>query len=505
MALLADEWPVDWFQCTIAIDGIEELTPLSEVKTIILKTRGYASIVVDAKGPKGYFLHQDFWFAFTYKKEQLQLKEIIKPLRVFKTEESCFSAVEQLLEENIPFAIVKHFDKNARVFCQEKARILCLQHIHQSQVKIANLENQLKSRNSLLDLASHDLRSPLGVITICCDFLLSQNEVEQNLTEDQLDFVKRIALNSERALGLIKDLLDIGRLGSGFHLEFSKVSFREYVQPIIRSCSILAAKRNIEILTDIKEDIYLSIDPKRFEQIIDNFVGNAIKFSPDKSTITVAAKKEIRDGQDYAIISITDQGVGIPAEKLNSIFEKYTQIDNIQASKELGVGLGLTIAQEFARLHGAKIEVSSSLGKGSSFSIIMPIQEDKKQKTASKKSILVVDDDAEILSFIAESLEDEGYNVSIARDGAEALKVERLLRPDLIFSDIRMPNMDGVELLQSIKSRNLKTKFILASGYYETMSDDLAKSVFKADAFLSKPFDLDNLIKIIDECLITSQ
>ncbi len=237
---------------------------------------------------------------------------------------------------------------------------------HIDQLK-ALYEAKLAAKDELIAMLAHDIRSPLSVIEISAQRLLKESQI----TPNQKVFIKKILTNSLNARDLVSDILDLGK---GFKLIYKKVVLKDYLEEIVDAMEPLASRRHIVLLNCSQEATLVSLDPRRFQQILQNFIGNAIKFSPEQSLVLINGELSTKDKKNYAAISVTDQGVGIPADKMNSIFQKYQQLDNLEAVQALGVGLGLSIAQQFAKLHGATIEVTSQVGKGSTFTVWLPLE-----------------------------------------------------------------------------------------------------------------------------------
>jgi signal transduction histidine kinase len=240
---------------------------------------------------------------------------------------------------------------------------------HVTNLKTAH--EQIKRRDEYLGIVAHDVRSPLGVIKICADMLeLLMND--KSLGFDQAELIDRIKFNAERAMRLVSDILDIGRLDKGFKLTFTMVNVKEYIEPIVENLRFTAIDRKVKIVTDINPDVWVSIDKERFREILVNIIQNAIKFTATNSFVAVNASfVSTHAGESGTLkIDVVDQGPGIADDKLMQLFNKYVQLEG--EARHLGFGLGLSIAQAFTHLHDGEISVKSKVGKGSTFTVSVP-------------------------------------------------------------------------------------------------------------------------------------
>jgi len=302
---------------------------------------------------------------------------------------------------------------------------------------------------------------------------------------------------------MINNLLDMSRIKStNSDLELKRTFLPDYLREIQQNLQLLAAKRNINIkIPDNCEDLYGNIDPPRFCQIIENLVVNAIKFSPKNTTIEIRCKKVESESSEKPLIAveIKDQGYGIPDDKVKTLFNIFEQGESEKDIKSTGFGIGLFIVKQFTQLHHGKIEVKNNeSGQGSTFSIVIPESCPRSAEDENKKVILLVEDDDDVIEFIQLALEDLGYRVLPALNGVEASKIFRQEKVDLVLSDLRLPGKDGFELLQEIKNINKDTPYILMTGYYENIHDHHAKTFFKADKILHKPFTNEDLEDCLD-------
>ena len=360
-----------------------------------------------------------------------------------------------------------------------------------------------KEKEDYISIVSHDLRSPLGVVAACADFLLESKKLESALSKEHRTFVERIINNTDKALSLLEHLLDIGALNKSRSLNCEYVAIKPFLNEISENLSLLSAKKGIKVTADCKDDLYVFLDKQRMTQVLENLVGNAIKFSREGDEVLLRGEfTQVGQGIG-ARISVIDHGPGLAQEEADKIFTAYHQVDHSKA-KSLGVGLGLSIANRYVLSHNGKISVKSKVNKGCAFLVDLP---DAKKGAASSQDhdkaplILCVDDDVDILSYLTESLVERGYRVQEAKNGKEAAQFLRKSKPDLVLSDIQMPEKDGIELLSEAKRIYPDLPFILASGYYQNLAAELSSASSKSDRFLNKPFEMKHLFKAVEDLL----
>jgi signal transduction histidine kinase len=234
--------------------------------------------------------------------------------------------------------------------------------------KIGELEELNRQKNEFVGIAAHDLRSPLAVIEMYSAFLLG--EPAQRLPERERQFLQVIALQSRFMLNLINDLLDVTRIESGnLDLRPESGDFREFVQRVAGLQAVLAERRGIEVFVAGDEAPCVAVfDPPRMEQVLNNLIGNAVKFSAGGTRVVV--RVECTPGGVRT--SVADQGPGIPAEELETIFKEFHRGTAKPVAGERSTGLGLAIARRIVEAHGGTIGVESRVGKGSTFFFTLP-------------------------------------------------------------------------------------------------------------------------------------
>ena len=355
-----------------------------------------------------------------------------------------------------------------------------------------------RMKNEFISIASHELRTPLtsirGSLGLVASGLLGP-------IPDRADHMVKMAIaNSDRLIRLINDILDIERIESGRStMEIRPIDLVELVANSVESMTSAAQAGDVAMATDV-EPVTVEADPDRIQQTLVNLIGNAIKFSPAGSTVTVSAHRD----QAEVVVSVHDTGRGIPPDKLGKIFERFEQVDSSDARQKGGSGLGLAISRSIIHQHGGRIWVESELGKGSTFSFALPLVHqlavpptatDEKDRVA----ILVCDDDADTLEVVGGMLHSQGYRPIGVQTGHEAVERAVVEHPSAIVLDLAMPGMDGWETLVALKSRaeTREIPVLILSGVERTGVEP-AES---AEAWMTKPITTDLLHDVLNRVL----
>jgi signal transduction histidine kinase len=232
----------------------------------------------------------------------------------------------------------------------------------------AELGRLNEQKNLLLGVAAHDLRNPLGAIYSCSEYLLDKLK---NLDDDQLEMLRSIKASSEFMLALIEDILNLARMDSGkMELRMEATDLGKLASRHVAMNRLIAARKNIRIDLDLEADLPLiEADSRKIEQVLENLISNAIKFSPPNSAVRVALR---RDG-DQVRIEVSDQGAGIPKAEWGKLFQPFQRTSVRPTGGEKSSGLGLSIARKIVEAHAGKIWFESELGKGSKFEVRLPL------------------------------------------------------------------------------------------------------------------------------------
>lgn len=313
---------------------------------------------------------------------------------------------------------------------------------------------------------SHELRTPLTLIMGPADQLLTLN----NEDSEQRNMMLTISRNSKKLLNIVNELLDLGKLESGnLVLRLKPVALSPFIKALYQAFASAAEYKeiNYRLLNSIAPTLFASLDQEKFEKIVNNLIGNAIKFTPYTGVITVTAATKA----GMIEFSVANTGKGIHPDDLPFIFDRYYQGKAEDAPLEGGTGIGLALAREFTELMDGHIVIDNNWGKGTTFKISMPLITAQAQEVESRDTwqlpaplfshtpsnesaplVMLVEDHHEMAAYIAGILK-PSYNLVIAGNGREALKKlqELPVLPSLVVSDVMMPEMDGFTLLETLK------------------------------------------------------
>ncbi|MBN1412691.1 MAG: substrate-binding domain-containing protein [Spirochaetales bacterium] len=392
------------------------------------------------------------------------------------------------------------------------------------------LEKKLRDTNErLLDLdraktafftnISHELRSPLTLLLTPLESLLSGDTSE--LPDRVRTLLEYMHSNSLRLLKLITDLLDFARIEAGrMSLKLRKTDVSRQVASYVSTIKSAAEDKGIKLTFNDHTSLLVAwIDTDLFEKAIFNLFTNALKFTDKGGSITV----ELKADRNSFFVTVQDTGIGMPEDKLDEIFERFTQLDSSPSRKYKGTGIGLAFTREILELHGGSIAVKSKPGAGSSFTMSLPLNKEaakaeeqaeienirevsplilsgideskedvpvlKDHSAPGYEKVLVIDDNQDMRSFLALMLENS-YQVILSSSGADGLEKVRTEKPDLILCDVMMPEMDGYEVCQILKSDEgtASIPLILISARPE-MAAKVEGLSGGADDYLIKPFN----------------
>ena len=229
----------------------------------------------------------------------------------------------------------------------------------------AQLESLDKSRNQFVSNASHELKTPLATMKIMLESMIYQPDMP---AEVRADFMKDINHEIDRLTGIVTDLLVLTRLDSGGEMERVRVNMSELTQETVRMLTPAAEQKHQQLVEDVQEELYLYGDRSKLNQILYNLTDNAIKYTPEEGTIRISLKAE----NDNLVWRVKDDGIGIPEEDQEHIFERFYRVDKARGRETGGTGLGLSIVRQLVRMHNGTISVYSEPGNGSEFVVIFP-------------------------------------------------------------------------------------------------------------------------------------
>jgi signal transduction histidine kinase/ActR/RegA family two-component response regulator len=374
-----------------------------------------------------------------------------------------------------------------------------------------------KQKSSFLAMMSHEIRTPINGVMGTAELLS-----ETRLTGRQREYVEIIGKSAATLFDLINDILDFSKIEAE-KLTMEKIPFdlTEHIQDVIDISQIQVAQKGLQLYftNNLQGHYHVIGDPVRIKQIVINLVSNAVKFT-NKGSITITLDEDDghrnTEGMKQIWVSIADTGVGIPDDRQTQIFESFTQADDATTRQYGGSGLGLSICKKLVTMMGGKIGVKSTEKIGSTFWFSIPMEITKKEieDTRSREKpqiianendnrILLVEDNETNIMITSEILLQAGYDVTLARDGAEAISCYCQSPFSIILMDCQMPIMDGWEATQRIrayeKGNHIKASMIVALTA-NAMDGDREKCIEAGmDEYLAKPFKKKELLDKLQE------
>ena len=384
-------------------------------------------------------------------------------------------------------------------------------------------EEANKAKLQFFTNISHELRTPLTLIADPVNYIIH----DDNLNSQQRSMLQIVQRNVLVLTQLVSEILDFRKVQNGkMELRLSDFNLAESMKQWIKLFSVSAQKKHIAISMDAPDTIMLRADQDKIERICYNLLSNALKYTSEGGEITLTAKEE----GGRVMISVADNGCGISSDELPYIFDRFYQAKNAGR----GTGIGLAIVKAFTELHHGEVSATSIEGKGSTFTIHIPVRqkgEVTNQPTekieqlvepssaeevpnqarhideliqpyqTDKPEVLIIDDNIDIRTYLRSVLS-EKYNVSEAADGKVGLELARKIVPDIVLSDIMMPVMDGLAFCQQLKTDKAISHIPVILLTARSLDEQRAEGYeHGADAYLSKPFSLRLLLSRIDNLI----
>ncbi len=387
--------------------------------------------------------------------------------------------------------------------------------LKQAEEQLTIAKNEAEAANiaksQFLAQMSHEFRTPMSVIMNFADILRMGK-----LTDEQKSHIKLVEKAGKSLMRIIEDIRDFAKIEAG-KLTLTPASRRltELLDDVESMMRPFAEERDLGFAVDHSGGLppIIHTDCDRVHQCLLNLISNAIRFT-EKGHVRLKVSSEDRDGKNFVRFDVEDTGIGIPPDKLESIFVPFTQVDTGLTRKYTGTGLGLTITKQLAQLLGGDITVTSEIDKGSVFSLIIPAgtetldTDELADKSASESraketlkfsgKALLVEDYAAVRALLGELIERFGLEVTLAKDGKKAVDIALRESFDLIFMDIQMPVMDGYTATRKLRNKGITTPIVALTAHaLDSDREDCINA--GCDDYMSKPVDKDELRRILSK------
>ncbi|MEH2160201.1 MAG: PAS domain S-box protein [Nostoc sp.] len=389
----------------------------------------------------------------------------------------------------------------------------------------AELARATRLKDEFLANMSHELRTPLNSILGLSEVL--QERTYGDLTEQQYHTLTTIQTNGQHLLELINDILDLAKIESGkLYLQMTTVSAQQLCRSTIPFIQQQAFKKQISFTLEPSPDLAdIELDERLIRQVLINLLTNAVKFTPNGGAVIL--KLQGNAAEQTFSFSVIDTGIGIDPENIDKLFQPFVQIDSSLSRRYAGTGLGLALVRRIIELHKGSVTVSSTVGQGSQFTVVLPWKQvtpnsDKAlddtvavdqiaasrflpvetRNTAEKPVVLLVEDNLDNIETLKAYLELKGFRIMVAHNGLQAIHLTQMHSFNLILMDIQMPDMNGLEAIRQIRAQeqDKRTPILVVTAL--AMSGDKEKCLASgANDYLTKPFSPFHLINLMKKYL----
>ncbi|MEO9964340.1 MAG: ATP-binding protein [Reichenbachiella sp.] len=380
-------------------------------------------------------------------------------------------------------------------------------------------EKATKAKAQFLSMISHEIRTPLNAIIGIGHILMNESP-----RADQLNYIQNLRWSGDNLLAIVNDVLDFNKIEAGkVNFESTPFNIKNTINGVLESMRMKANEQNCKLIKSIEDQIpeYLVGDPTRFVQILNNLLSNAIKFTKNGTVRLDARSRLVNDGSIRLMVNVCDTGIGISKDKIEQIFEHFSQADSKTNRKFGGTGLGLTITKQLLELQGGKIWVESDLGVGSDFGFEIPFElPDRSMIVNSQCStsnyqdmslkgakVLIVEDIAVNRLIVEKFLMEWEVETDYAENGVEAINSVISGQFDLVLMDLQMPVMDGFRATSEIrklprnKYKNIPIVALTAASIGEVSSEILEAGM---NDIVPKPINPSELYQTISKYLRSS-
>lgn len=443
--------------------------------------------------------------------------EAIKKENVFKNEINWISVYPIVIDDYDILLIAaknsdyyfKEYEKSFFLLFSEIISAAYSEKLNEHALIIAKdeAESANKMKTQFMANMNHELRNPLNGILGMIGLLKASG-----LNSLQMQQASLLEFSAQSLVRIINDLLDFSSIEKGnFRLGRDAFYTDELLQKTITLFEIPANNKGIKLkyINNAKSGYQLEGDPNRLQQIIINFITNSIKYSRHGEIIL--QQDIVQEGDTDVIFkfSVSDNGIGIPDEKLETIFTEFVQLEDTYTKSQQGLGLGLAIVKSLTQMMNGRIEVKSRYGEGSTFSVTIPFKKINRDseiydsnlsrinRSNKKLNILLAEDDLINIFFLETAFKNMGHTTDLANNGVDVLNLLDKNSYDVIFMDIGMPVMNGIECITEIRNREIRIPAIAISGY--TSESDVRNFINAGfNQVLSKPVEISSLSSVID-------
>ena len=373
-------------------------------------------------------------------------------------------------------------------------------------------ETASESKSRFLANMSHEIRTPLNSIIGFSQILLKPKHL-RGISGQSQKYLENIKVSGENLSRLINKILDLAKIETGkIHLSFEGVDLHKLMKDVFEICEVQAKEKELVFQMDIAPGtpVWVITDRTRLTDVLMNLVNNAIKFTPPGKVVNIQLERLAQD----LLFTIQDEGIGVPSDRQAAIFDRFEQADSSTTRRFGGSGLGLAISKQIVELMSGEISIKSEEGEGCCMTVRIPCEKfDVSHSTpmtetepefhfASDNCVLVVEDNLMNQEMIRAVFQDLGIKIHVAENGARGVEKAAELLPDLIFMDMHMPDMDGLEATKKIRdcadTSELPIVALSADAFVEQQERAFALGIVE---YLTKPIDLEQLLPVLEKYL----
>jgi signal transduction histidine kinase/ActR/RegA family two-component response regulator len=368
---------------------------------------------------------------------------------------------------------------------------------------MVQLEDRLHERDKFLAILGHELRNPLSAILLASQMTGADAKIDN-------EHARLIERQSRHLTQLVNDLLDLSRVVTGkIILKPRVIDLRDVAAQSLRTIESAAEAQRVEIrMAPSKKPVCIYADPVRVDQILNNLLTNAVKYTPSGGHIDVRIESE----NGRAVIRVGDDGVGIATDRIDGIFEMFAQLDNAIGRAQGGMGIGLALVRNLVHLHGGSVNAKSDgAGKGSEFVVTLPlasadlIEQEREEAAApmphrelvAARRIVIVEDNTDVRDLLGLKLRRLGHNVTGVSDGLEGLNAIVGTRPDLALVDLGLPGIDGFEVAQRVRQQLGDDVVLVAVSGFGQPDDKRRALEAGFDEHITKPADVHDIESVL--------